>query len=104
MVNEEDIRKVDVDELRPQLIDAFEGAEYPVTDPLGLMPALPNGPGTTFESNGATFTVLQVQDLGNETLDIKTAPEFPYEDAESLVDDICRSIQEAQEELCKTEG
>lgn len=99
MVSEEDLRKLDVAELRPQLVEAFESADYPVEDPRGLMPALPHGPGTTFESNGVTLTVLQVQDLGNEDLDVDAAPEFPYEDADSLVEDICRSVLEAQRTL-----
>lgn len=99
MVDEEDLRKVDVEQLRPQLVEAFEGADYPVRDPLGLVAVLPNGPGTTFESNGAEFTVLQMQDLGGDDLDIDAAPEFPYEDVESLVDDLCQSLYEVQETL-----
>ena len=37
---------VDRDELREQMMDAFEGADYPINSPMDLVPALPQGPGT----------------------------------------------------------
>jgi len=37
-------------DLRQQFVDAFEGADFPVEGPMDLVPALPDGPGTTFES------------------------------------------------------
>jgi len=40
----------DKDDLKEQMIDAFEGADYPISSPMDLVPALPNGPGTKFES------------------------------------------------------
>lgn len=99
MVSEEDLRKLDVEELRPQLVEAFERADYPVEGPMALMPALPHGPGTTFESNGVTLSVLQIQDPGSAHLDVDAEPEFPYEDADSLADDLCRCVREAKRAL-----
>jgi len=98
-VNECDLRKVDVEELHSQFIEAFRGADYPLTDPYGLLPALPQGPGTKFESNGVRFTVLELQNLGQDELNIDTAPEFPYDDPEALADDICQSLRRAKEDL-----
>jgi len=37
-------------DLREQMIAAFEDADYPISSPMDLVPALPDGPGTRFES------------------------------------------------------
>lgn len=77
-------------ELREQLIDAFEDAEYPVSSPMELVPALPNGPGTKFESGDFSMTAME--------LNTKTSGgEFPYEDVESLVDDLITELKENDE-------
>jgi hypothetical protein len=77
-------------ELRAQLIDAFEGADYPVSGPMELIPALPNGPSTTFESGDFSMTAME--------LNTKTSGgEFPYEDVESLVDDLLEELRERGE-------
>ncbi|MGQ3414314.1 MTH865 family protein [Natrinema versiforme] len=77
-------------ELREQMIDAFEDADYPVSGPMDLVPALPNGPGTTFESGDFSMTAME--------LNTKTSGgDFPYEDVESLVDDLLAQLRERGE-------
>ncbi|TMT86946.1 hypothetical protein E2L06_10140 [Haloterrigena sp. H1] len=82
---------VDETELREQMIDAFEDADYPVSSPMDLVPALPDGPGTTFESGDFSMTAME---LNTKT----TGGDFPYDDVESLVDDLLREL-EKQDEL-----
>lgn len=103
MVDEEDFLQMDVEELRPQFIEAFEGASYPVTSDLDLAPGLPQGPATSFESNGIEFTVMEMDniDSGDTDVDVDAEPDYPYDDVESLVDDICEGMKEAQEALRK---
>ncbi|WP_330631676.1 MTH865 family protein [Halocatena halophila] len=79
---------VDKDDLRSQLRDAFEGADYPVNSPMDLVPALPNGPATTFESGDVSFTAMELnaQAGGNQS--------FPYDSVENLVGDIMDGLEE----------
>ena len=79
---------VDKDDLRQQFIDAFEGADYPVNSPMDLVPALPQGPGTTFESGEFSMTAMELNTNGGGSQD------FPYEDVESLVDDIMEGLED----------
>ena len=78
----------DKDEIRQQLHDGFEGADYPVSNPMDLVPALPNGPGTTFESGDVSFTAMELnaQASGQQ--------EFPYDDVDTLVDDIMDGLED----------
>lgn len=76
------------DELREQFIAAFEGADYPVANQMDLVPALPDGPGTKFEAGDVTLTAMELATkLGGHQ-------EFPYEDVESLVDDVITGLHE----------
>lgn len=77
----------DRDELRSQLYDAFEGADYPVKNQMDLVPALPNGPATKFESGDTSFTAMEMATR------LSGHQEFPYEDAESLVDDVMTGLE-----------
>jgi hypothetical protein len=79
---------VDRDELREQLVEAFEGAAYPVTAPMDLLPALPEGPETTFESDDFSMTAAELNSA------ISTEVEFPFRDAESLADAAVRRLDE----------
>ena len=81
---------VDEAELREQMIDAFEDADYPVSSPMDLVPALPDGPGTKFESGDFSMTAME---LNTKT----TGGEFPYEDVDTLVDDLLRELKEQDE-------
>lgn len=76
----------DAGELREQFMDVFEDAAYPVTSPMDLIPALPDGPGTTFEAEDFEMTAME---LNNE---ISSHVEFPYQDPESLVDALIKAL------------
>ncbi|MFC6765326.1 MTH865 family protein [Natrinema soli] len=77
-------------ELREQLTDAFENADYPVSGPMELVPALPDGPGTRFQSGDFSMSAME--------LNAKTdGGEFPYEDVDSLVDDLIAELKAAGE-------
>ncbi len=76
---------VDEEDLRKQLVAAFEDAEYPVSGPMDLLPALPRGPMTTFESGEFSMTAMEMH--------TKLSGEFPYEDVEALVDDLIAELQ-----------
>ncbi|WP_408957922.1 MTH865 family protein [Natrinema sp. 74] len=81
---------VDEADLREQLTDAFEDAEYPVSGPMELVPALPNGPGTTFESGEFSMTAME--------LNAKTSGgDFPYDGVDALVDDLLAELRERGE-------
>ncbi len=77
---------VDRDDLQEQLVEAFEDADYPVTSPMDLIPAMPDGPSTTFESGEFSMSALEL----NTELDA----EFPYDDVDSFVDDIMEQLDE----------
>ena len=73
--------------LRAEFVAAFEDAEYPVTGQMDLVPALPKGPRTTFEAGDHRFSVMELATkLGSHA-------DFPYEDVETLVDDIMAALR-----------
>ncbi|PSP98225.1 hypothetical protein BRC94_08960 [Halobacteriales archaeon QS_5_70_17] len=77
----------DRQELRAQMMDAFEGADYPVTSPMDLVPALPNGPSTKFESGDFSMTAMELNTkLGGG--------DFPYESPDAFVDDILDQLED----------
>ncbi|MFB6132767.1 MAG: MTH865 family protein [Halanaeroarchaeum sp.] len=79
------------DDLREQFTNAFEGADYPVNNQMDLVPALPDGPSTKFEAGDFSMTAMELASkLGDSA-------EFPYEDVESLVDDIITSLKDSDE-------
>lgn len=73
---------VDTDELRQQFTRAFENADYPVNNQMDLVPALPEGPGTKFESGDFSMTAIEL------ATKLSTHQEFPYGSVDELVDDI----------------
>jgi hypothetical protein len=75
-------------ELRQELEDVFRDADYPVEGPMELIPALPDGPGTTFEAGDVSVGVM---DLGAKYGDYQ---EYPYETAEDLIDDLMHGFRE----------
>lgn len=106
----------DVEEVRQQLEDAFEGADYPVSTPMDLLPALPNGPATTFESGDWSMTVMDLQNIDvdedeitdddlrevgldpDEVGDAKDLDDqFPYDSAEEIANDLTAALQLAGE-------
>jgi len=74
-------------ELREQFTDAFVDAEFPVTSQMDLVPALPDGPGTTFSAGDRTLSAME---LASE---LDGHQNFPYEDIESLVDDVMAGLK-----------
>ncbi|MFC6732860.1 MULTISPECIES: MTH865 family protein [unclassified Haladaptatus] len=74
-------------ELRQQMIDAFEGADYPISSPMELVPALPNGPATKFESGDFSMTAMEL----NTKI---SGGDFPYESPEAFVDDVLDKLEE----------
>jgi hypothetical protein len=79
---------VDKDDLRQQFREAFEGADYPVNSPMDLVPALPQGPGTKFESGDFSMTAMELNAKAGSN------QEFPYESVEELVDDVMDALEE----------
>jgi hypothetical protein len=78
---------VDRDDLREQFTEAFEGADYPISSPMDLVPALPNGPGTKFESGDFSMTAMELQTkLGSG--------DFPYESVDAFVDDVMSQLDD----------
>lgn len=75
-------------DLREQLTAAFEGASYPVGNQMDLVPALPNGPTTRFEADGVSFTAMELATRFGDRQN------FPYEDVDSLVDDVIDALTE----------
>ncbi len=75
-------------QLREELMQVFGRAEYPVSEPMELVPALPDGPGTTFEAGEVSVGVME---LGSEYADYQ---EYPYESAAALVDDLMSGFRE----------
>lgn len=74
-------------ELRAQLADAFAGAEYPVDNQMELVPALPDGPTTRFETDDVSVTAMELATkLGDHQ-------DFPYESADDLVDDVIAGMR-----------
>ena len=74
-------------QLREQFHDAFDEANYPVSNQMDLVPALPNGPGTKFQAGDVNFTAMELAaKLGGHQ-------EFPYENSDQLVDDVIAGLK-----------
>ena len=76
------------DNLREELHDVFGRAEYPVAEPMELVPALPDGPSTTFEAGEVRVGVME---LGAEYAEYQ---DYPYDTADDLVDDLMNGFHE----------
>lgn len=76
---------VDKAKLREQFTEAFEGANYPITSPMDLVPALPEGPSTSFESGEFSMTAME--------LNTKLDGDFPYETVEEFVDEVMELLE-----------
>ena len=74
-------------ELREQFTEAFEGADYPVSNPMDLVPALPDGPGTRFEAGDVSFTAMEL------STKLSSDQDFPYDDVDTLVDDLIEGLK-----------
>jgi hypothetical protein len=77
----------DKEDLREQFTNAFEGADYPINSPMDLVPALPEGPSTKFESGDFSMTAMELNTkLGSG--------EFPYDNVDSFVDDVIAQLED----------
>ncbi|MFO7834044.1 MAG: MTH865 family protein [Halohasta sp.] len=74
-------------ELREQFTEAFGNAEFPVTSQMDLVPALPGGPGTTFSAGDRSLSAMEL------AAELDGHQDFPYEDIESLVDDVMAGLK-----------
>ena len=74
-------------ELREQLSEVFSNADYPVNDAMELIPALPDGPSTTFRAGDNSFTAMEMATRVSEHQD------FPYGSADALVDDVVAALK-----------
>jgi len=78
---------VDKTELREQFTEAFQDADYPIASPMDLVPALPAGPSTKFESGEFSMTAMELNTkLGGG--------DFPYDSAEAFVDDVMQRLED----------
>jgi len=74
--------------IRRQLLTVFEAAEYPVAEPFELIPILPDGAATTFETHDIELSAV---DIGMGYAEYQ---EYPYQNAENLVDDLMTGLKE----------
>jgi hypothetical protein len=77
----------DKEDLREQFIEAFEGADYPISSPMDLVPALPKGPSTKFESGDFSMTAMELNSK-------VSGGEFPYESVDAFVDDVMDELDD----------
>ena len=76
------------DELRQQLTEAFEDADYPVANQMDLVPALPDGPATTFEIGDEEITAMELNQ------EASGQGEYPYDSVDELVDDLMDGLED----------
>ncbi|MDY6765663.1 MAG: MTH865 family protein [Halobacteria archaeon] len=82
-----DLSQDEKDDLREQFIEAFEGADYPISSPMDLVPALPSGPSTRFEAGDFSMTAMELNTkLGGG--------DWPYDTVEEFVDDIMVQLED----------
>jgi hypothetical protein len=74
-------------QLREQLRAAFGDADFPVEDQMGLIPALPDGPMTSFEAGDRSFTAMEL------AAEIGDHQSFPYESVDELVDEVVAAMR-----------
>ncbi|SDZ87258.1 hypothetical protein SAMN04488065_0919 [Haloplanus vescus] len=76
-------------ELREQFRTAFEGADFPVTGQMDLVPALPDGPGTRFEAGDGAIS-MSAMELASK---LDGHQNFPYDSVDELVDDVMAALE-----------
>jgi hypothetical protein len=86
--DEGQVAMADKENVRQQFREAFEGADYPVNSPMDLVPALPNGPGTTFEIGDETITAMELNQEASGQAD------YPYDSVDELVDALIDGMED----------
>ena len=74
------------DDVAAELREQFR-TDFPVTDQMDLVPALPDGPGTRFEAGDVSFSAMEL------AANLDGHQEFPYESVDGLVDDVMAAIR-----------
>ena len=74
-------------ELRAQFEEAFGAADFPVENQMDLVPALPDGPGTSFEAGDTSFSAMEL------ATKLSGHQEFPYATVDELVDDVIAALK-----------
>lgn len=75
-------------EIRTQLVEVFGRADFPVADPMELIPVLPDGTATTFEAGEICIGAM---DLGMGYAEYQ---DYPYDDVEQLADDLLTGLRD----------
>ncbi|WP_255152530.1 MTH865 family protein [Halorarius halobius] len=78
----------DKENVREQFTEAFEGADYPVNSPMDLVPALPNGPATSFQVGDEEITAMELNQKASGEAD------YPYDSVDELVDDLVEGMDD----------
>ena len=76
------------EELREQFFEAFSPATYPISNQMDLVPTLPNGMSTIFESGDFSMTVIEL------SMRLSDKQDFPYETVEDLIEDLIDGMKE----------
>ena len=76
------------EELREQFFEAFSPAAYPISNQMDLVPTLPNGMSTRFESGDFSMTVIEL------SMRLSDKQDFPYETVEDLIVDLIDGMKE----------
>ena len=74
-------------QLREEFVEVLGRADFPVTDPFDLIPVLPDGPATEFRAGDVVVPAIELGMTYGEY------QEFPYQDVETLVDDIMAGLE-----------
>tara|TARA_B100001013_G_C24459309_1_gene382866 strand:- start:226 stop:483 length:258 start_codon:yes stop_codon:yes gene_type:complete len=76
------------EELREQFFEAFSPATYPISNQMDLVPTLPKGMSTRFESGDFSMTVIEL------SMRLTDKQNFPYEAVEDLIEDLINGMKE----------
>ncbi len=78
---------------RDSLEAEFSDAEFPVKNQMDLVPVLSNGPTTTFEGEDTSITAMEMASKSTTHTDSAPNGGFPYEDIDSMVEDILYGLE-----------
>lgn len=76
------------DEMRQEFAEEFGEADFPVSSPMDLLPALSNGPTTKFTAGDISLTAMELSSMGSAYMD------FPYDNLDDLLDDAMNGLEE----------
>ncbi len=82
------------DLLRESFEEELEDASFPIESPMDLVPVLSQGPMTSFEGEDVSISAMELMNYVNPYVDEAPNEGFPYNDLESLLDDIFYALEE----------